>query len=138
MAILNDNKLSFEFLFKVEIYVAEHIQRKREERRRRKEANGGRLPDDIISMVVFTDAYNFCGCSSYYGAGFAAVLAPTRAELATFYQGLKREYEDFVIRERLIQRLEERDAWLDEELAEEWGAAGHPYRVCQVQKTPLL
>lgn len=98
-----------------EIYAAEHILKKRDERRKRKEANNGRLPDDVVTMVVYTDAYNFKDCSPYYGTGFAMVLSPTRVDLAIFLESLKREYDDFVIRERLAERIAERDAWCEEE-----------------------
>lgn len=94
---------------------ADHILKQREERRRRKIANNGRLPDDVITMIVYVDAYNFRGCSPYYGTGFAMMLAPTREQLAGFHRQLKREYEEFVVRERLAERIAERDAQLMEE-----------------------
>ena len=93
---------------------ADHVLKEMEERQRRKEAHNGRLPDDIITMIVFVDAYNFRGASPYYGAGFAMIMRPTRAQLAEFCKQLEKEYEEFKVRERLVERLAAREAWWDE------------------------
>lgn len=91
-----------------EIYFADHILKQSEKRRKRKAANNGRLPDDVVTTIVYVDAYNLKGCSPYYGTGFTMILAPTRENLAKFYQELKCEYEKFVIEEKLEERLAER------------------------------
>lgn len=88
---------------------ADRILRQMEERRSRKEACGGILPDDPVTMIVYVDAYNFRGCSPYYGSGFAMVMTPSREQLGEFHRALKREYDAFVVRERLHERLAERD-----------------------------
>jgi hypothetical protein len=100
---------------KKEIYVADHILNQRDERRQLKAAHNGQQPDDVVTMIVYVDAYNFKDCSPYYGTGFAMVLSPTRSGLARFHQELKREYEAFVIREQLAERIAERDAQWEEE-----------------------
>ncbi len=92
-----------------EIYTPE-AQKAHDERLQRREQQGGKLPDDIITMVVFVDAYNFKGCAPYYGAGFALILTPTREQLATFCRDLKAEYGEFAKRERIEARLAERAA----------------------------
>lgn len=90
---------------------------KAEDRQQRKAANDGRLPDDVVTTVIYADAYNLKGCSAYYGSGLAIVLAPTRAELAAFYQELAREYEAFVVREQLEKRTAEQDSLWEKVLA---------------------
>lgn len=101
-----------------EIYVAEHILKQREERRRRKDANGGILPDDRITMIVFVDAYNWRGCAPYFGVGMGLIMRPQRRELGAFYSELRREYRAFAIRERLEERIKERDARDEEEIGD--------------------
>jgi hypothetical protein len=99
-----------------EIYVADHIVQEREDRRRRKEAHGGILPDDPITMIVFVDAYNWRDGAPYYGSGLGLIMRPQRKDLAVFYKELRREYRAFVTRERLEERIKERNApYADEE-----------------------
>lgn len=88
-------------------WVADDVLKEQEERRQRKAARNSRLPDDVITTIIYIDAYNLKGCSPYYGAGLAMVLAPTRSELTTFYQELAREHEAFVVREHLEERIAE-------------------------------
>ena len=88
-----------------EIYVSDYCLRQREERRLRKARNNGRLPDDVITMIVFADSYNFKDCGVYCGSGFGMFLSPTRAQLSTFYTELKCEYDAFVAKENLAERL---------------------------------
>lgn len=83
-----------------------------------REPDDRRLPDDIITMIAFTDAYNFKGCSPYYGSGFAMILTPTRKELSLFYESVKQEYDAFAIRERLVERNAEYNAQAERNVAE--------------------
>lgn len=90
----------------------------REGRQRRKAARKGLLPDDRFTMIVFVDSYNWPG-SSYSNTGFALHMTPTRKELATFYYALKNEYDEFVVRENLEERIRERNQSLMDELEDE-------------------
>ncbi len=80
----------------------------REGRQRRKAARKGLLPDDRITMVVFVDGYNWPGVC-YSNNGFSLHMTSSRKELAEFYYALKSEYEDFVIREDLEERIRDRN-----------------------------
>ncbi len=62
------------------------------------------LPDDLITMIVFVDAYNFKDCGMYCNAGFGIFLRPTHVQLAHFYTALKSEYNTFVVKEHLAER----------------------------------
>lgn len=88
-----------------EVFVSDYVKRQREERQQRKARHHGRLPDDLITMIVFVDAYNFKDCGMYCEAGFGLFLRPTRAQLAHFYTELKSEYDAFVVKEHLAERL---------------------------------
>lgn len=91
------------------IYEAEHIKHERETRELRKQANGGKLPDDTITMIAMVDAYNWRGCSAYSGQGYALVMSPTRASLERFRDQLSAEWESLKMDQRLDARLQERE-----------------------------
>ena len=55
-------------------------------------AKCGPLPDDLVEMILFVDAYNFAGAGLYYGDGVCFKLRPTRACLQKFYNELRGEY----------------------------------------------
>jgi hypothetical protein len=82
----------------------------REQREQRKEQNGGKLPDDIITMMAMVDCYNFKGCKAYEGQGPALVLTTTRRKWEKFRKELESEWERFKIEQRLDERLGQQDS----------------------------
>jgi len=52
--------------------------------------------DDLVTVIVFVDAYNLHDCKGYSGEGIGLFLLPTRQELQLFLQELKEEYTVFV------------------------------------------
>lgn len=83
------------------IYMSPMIQREQEDRRRRKEAQGGKLPDDLITVAILIDQYNLAGSVEYAGDGPALLLVVRRTALETFYFDLAGEYLAFIERFRV-------------------------------------
>jgi len=48
--------------------------------------------DDVITIIVAVDMYNFQGSEAYYGESIALIMIPTRQALETFISELKQEY----------------------------------------------
>jgi hypothetical protein len=55
----------------------------------------GRLPEDVIEVILSVDTYNFSDCDAYSGQGVCFRLAPRRHALEEFYQQLRAEYVIF-------------------------------------------
>lgn len=89
------------------LYAADHVIEEALERDELKAESGGKLPDDIISMVVFIDVHNWNGAIGYHDQGFCLCMLPHRWELEKFYTDLCEEWEQFKIRERYDERIEE-------------------------------
>ena len=91
------------------IFEADHIIRERAEREAAKRAAGGRLPDDLMTVVAFVDGYNWQNCCAYPGSGLALVLRSCRGDVQQFHDELSQEYEAFRHEWRIDERLRDRD-----------------------------
>lgn len=110
---------------------APHIKKQRLARERAKKAAGGRLPDDPFTIIAFADAYQWKESDAYAGNGLALVMTARRKDVERFYRQLAREYQAFVRRERLHERLAEREAAYDEA---EKAMAGKPAKTAAPRK----
>lgn len=89
------------------------LKKERLARERARKAAGGKLPDDPITIIAMADAYQWKECDAYYGSGLALVMTPRRKEVERFYKQLAKEYKAFERRERIHERLVEREAAYD-------------------------
>ncbi|MDM8548801.1 hypothetical protein QUF72_01935 [Desulfobacterales bacterium HSG2] len=76
------------------VYERDEHRKEREEREKRKKESG-RLPDDIFTIIVFIDAYNFKDSNAYYGEGISLHLIADRETLEKFNSELSKEYAEF-------------------------------------------
>lgn len=60
-----------------------------------REVAGGRLPDDLFTLILMVDTYNFGDERAYSSEGPALILLPRRHELRQFLSELKKEYVEF-------------------------------------------
>ena len=74
----------------------------------------GKLPDDVICMVVFIDQYNFARWDAYRGEGPALVLQPQRQQLEQFLADLKQQYMEFKL------KFNKMDEWNRESYGDDW------------------
>lgn len=89
------------------IYEAEHVKTEALAREKQKRENGGKLPDDTITMVAMVDSYNFKDCVAYEGQGPAFIMTPSRENLEQFLSDLKAEWKLFEVEQRLEERIKE-------------------------------
>lgn len=54
-----------------------------------------KLPDDMFTVIVFIDAYNFQNSGVYYSSGIALHMIVERRELQSFSLKLREEYSEF-------------------------------------------
>lgn len=95
---------------------APHLVEARAQRQAKRDSLG-RLPDDLIELMLFVDTYNFAESGAYSGQGLCFRMSPRRDTLELFYQQLRAEYVSF-------KGLYGVDSYNKEELApdhhEEW------------------
>lgn len=66
-----------------------------DERRRAKELHDGKLPDDLMNMIIFIDGHNLRNGKPFSGEGLSLMINPTREQLSRFYGRLQGEYKQF-------------------------------------------
>ena len=76
------------------VYESEESKQKREARIKSKGTERKR-PDDLFTLIVFVDAYNFKDADGYYGQGLSMHMIVERQDVETFASELESEYAEF-------------------------------------------
>lgn len=75
------------------LWESSELQQSQEKKQQDREAAGGVLPSDVITVIAFINSGYLSNNSGYAGSGLAVVLSPSHLELERFCEQLAIEYE---------------------------------------------
>ena len=94
-AIYHDMAFPFMPSRYVRVYTSEKVQREERQREEDRAAAGGKLPDDVFTVIMMADVFNFGDEIAYCGEGPAIVMKVSRLDLQNFLEDYQREYKEF-------------------------------------------